>query len=124
MREDQEKFATYRGAGHVAMVAGVPLIPMLVLCGLLVLTLFVGILLFKSLVAAGIVASIIVSAMIWLRIECEIEPRAMQIRRLEFKGMLIRIKGRGKVLVTSMKPRKNKGSDDVQRYFKKRSGVR
>ncbi len=124
MSEEKIKFATYRGAGHVAMVGGIPLIPMLILCGLLVITLFVCILLFNSLVTAMVISSVIVSVMIWLKIECAIEPRAMQIRRLEFKGLLLRMKGRGEILVTSMKPRKNKGTKDVQRFFKKSARIR
>lgn len=124
MSDEKIKFATYRGAGHVAMVAGVPLIPMLILCGVLVFSLFVCVLLLNSLVAASVIASIVISIMIWLKVECAIEPRAMQIRRLELKGLLLRMKGRGHILVTSMKPRKNKGTDDVQRFFKKRYRVR
>lgn len=124
MSDEKIKFATYRGAGHVAMIWGMPIIPMLVLFGLLVFTLFFGILLLNNMWVAIPMASIIVSLMIWLKIECSIEPRAVQIRVLEFKGLLLKIKLRGSIIITSMKPRKSKGVDDVQRYFKKRVSIR
>lgn len=124
MSDEKIKYATYRGAGHIATVWGVPLIPMLVLCGLMVASLFVFILLLKSLVTALVFSSIIVCIIVWIKIETSIEPRAMSIRVREFKGLIKRIRFKGKIVVTSMKAREGKRLSDVQRYFKNRSRVR
>ncbi|WP_115855689.1 hypothetical protein [Kushneria indalinina] len=125
MAEERPRFATYRGAGHVALVWGVPLMPMLVLCGLLVATLFLFILLLKMVKTGLAIAALVACVMVWMKVECAGHPKALEIRKRELRELFRRLKLKSKtIVVTSMKGRKRKDSDGIQRYIKRRSRIR
>lgn len=69
-----------------------------------------------------ICCSIIFLVGVWIRFECMFESRALEIRYLELKGLVLRIKLGVKVLeITSMKHSEKKEVEDVQRFIKEKS---
>lgn len=121
---NEEKFATYRGAGHVPMLAGVPLIPCLILFGSFIVSFFLFIMILDWNVFGIICCAVILSVGVWIRFECMFESRALEIRYLELKGLLLRIKLGVRVLeITSMKHSEKKEIEDVQRFIKEKSRI-
>ena len=116
-----EKYATYRGAGHVAMVLGVPIFAFLTLFGSLIVCFFLFIMILDWLVFGLICCAVILSIFVWLRFECTFESRALEIRYLEIKGVFLRLKQGTRILeITSMKQSNDKEVEDVQRFIKEK----
>lgn len=121
---NSEKYATYRGAGHVPLVLGVPLIPLLVLFGSSIVSFFLFVIILGWTVFGLVICSTFLAIGVWLHFECSFESRALEIRTLEIKGVFLRIKQRAKILeVTSMKQSSNKEVEDVQRFVKEKLGL-
>lgn len=123
-KPEEIRYATYRGSGHVPMFQGIPLIPCLILFGLAIAAFFIFFL-FLGWIKTGVaVIAIIGMVAIWLRVECAIESRAMEIRLLEFKGLALRLKKGGQVLeVTSNIQTEKKELENVQRFVKAKNSI-
>ena len=115
---EKVKYSTYRGAGHVSMLLGLPLIPCLILISSLIGTFFIFVALLNWVVFGMLIMSIILVLGVWLHLECAIEPRALEIRFLEIKGVLLKLKKGAVLEVTSMAESANKEQEDVERIIK------
>lgn len=124
--KDIDTFLTYRGAGHVPLKLGIPFFILLWLLFSGVFTFFIFVLFLKLYKTAVVIGFIILSIGLWVKAECSIDSRAMQIRKLEIKNAIYKkfILNKKIVTVTSMKPEKDMEKKNVQRYFKKMPFIR
>lgn len=116
--KEESTYLTYRGTSHVPLIFGIPLMIVLVCTGIFAAILFVAILFLHSLILAFVLGSLNLAFLVWVKIECEIDSRAMQIRRLELVNRVKRT-GKKELIITSQKPGKNQEHNSVQRYFKR-----
>jgi ABC-type transport system involved in cytochrome bd biosynthesis fused ATPase/permease subunit len=113
-------YSTYRGAGHVSLFFGIPLMLALSLIGLLVTAFFVFVVVLKWVVFGLFLISVLLIIGVWAHLECVVEARAMEIRILELKGLFLKLLHGVTVLeVTSAKQTEKKEVENVERFIKK-----
>jgi type IV secretion system protein VirB3 len=116
--EKLEKFATYNGLARVALMYGIPIIPLISLCIAALFTGVIGIMLVG--VIKGLVLPIICMAMLFgIRVMCLDDSRAIEALTWDIKGALTRVICRSTVTsYTSINETKSKRKDVIREFYK------
>ncbi|UCQ29608.1 VirB3 family type IV secretion system protein (plasmid) [Edwardsiella tarda] len=96
MNEDEKNYATYNGLNRPAMVAGVPLILLLVVGFLAVFGGFAAILLWG--LSGLLVPSLCFLFLFIIRLICENDPNALRVLKLQLNGLFLKVKHRDVVI--------------------------
>lgn len=101
MSEEKEVvgYATYNGLNRPAMFKGIPLMPLLILAGIGVMGTFPLCFFFG---AKGLIFTAIIALIVFvLKLICEHDPRAMEVHKMEMKGLFINFRqnlGKGSIV--------------------------
>ncbi|MGG5276284.1 hypothetical protein [Pseudomonas syringae pv. coryli] len=114
--KEEPTFATFKGLGYVSMVGGVPLFPLLLLFGIGV---FGGLVLFLTVGLWGILCPIVAGiALMFLRVMCESDNKAMERAKWAMKAWRWRLKRRSSVLIVSPNQSRSKNEHFFARLKK------
>lgn len=114
--EDDSEYVSYNGMNRPALFMGVPLMPMLFGCFLMVFGGFAGLLMWGG--YGLIFPAVVFLCLFVLKLICEDDPNAMEIMTWRLKGAFLRLKQGSDVLVFVSGDEKSRESH-AKRFFKK-----
>ncbi|EDX0932708.1 VirB3 family type IV secretion system protein [Enterobacter asburiae] len=83
--ELKTEYLTYNGFNRPALFVGIPLIPFIIGLTLLLVTFFIGVLVFGF--YGLILPSLIIAALFSIKQMCADDPNAMELKSIQFKGL-------------------------------------
>lgn len=115
--EARDQYASYHSLARKPLIGGIPIIPLVIGCGGMLLTGFLG---FAFFGAIGLVfPALIATALFFLRLRCTEDSRATEEMKWEAKGFLARVRCQSNTIsYTSIDTNPQRRKHHVSEWFK------